>query len=90
MKISYDPAKNRINQQKHGIGLDETESVFFDGAALTTEDRDHDEQRFVTLGLDARGRLLVVAYVWRGEAEIRVFSARRAEPHERRLYETGT
>ncbi|GHT91054.1 hypothetical protein AGMMS49545_06130 [Betaproteobacteria bacterium] len=60
--------------------------MFFDSAALTREDRDHDEQRFVTLGTDGFGRLLVVGYVWRDDG-IRVFTARRAEPHERRTYE---
>jgi hypothetical protein len=51
------------------------------------EDRDHKEARFVTLGMDGFGRLLVVCYVYRGEATIRVISARKAEPHERKSYE---
>ncbi|MDR1349681.1 MAG: BrnT family toxin [Zoogloeaceae bacterium] len=87
MKITFDPAKNRINIRKHGIDLSEVEGVFFDEFAHSMEDRDHAEARFVVLGTDGFGRLLVVAYAWRGEAEIRVISARRAEPHERRIYE---
>ncbi|MDR1229024.1 MAG: BrnT family toxin [Azoarcus sp.] len=62
--------------------------MFFDPFALTREDRDHDEARFVTLGTDGFTRLLVVAYTYRGE-DIRVISARRAQPHERRIYEEG-
>jgi uncharacterized DUF497 family protein len=44
------------------------------------------EQRFVTLGVGALGRLLVVVYIWRGE-NIRIISARPAEAHERSEYE---
>jgi len=41
----------------------------------------------VTLGMAGLGRLLVVAYHYRDEDEIRVISARSDEPHERRAYE---
>ena len=34
----------------------------------------------------AAGRILVVVYTWRGD-DIRLISARRAEPHERKEYE---
>ena len=80
MNITYDMAKNAINHRKHGVDLADVEGVFY-------EDRDHDEERFVTLGMDGFGRLLAVAYHYRGEDEIRVISARLAEPHERRAYE---
>ena len=80
MKITYDPTKNKINWQKHKVDLTEIEGV-------TIEDRDHSEERFVTLGQDGLGRLLVVAYHYRSEDEIRVISARLAQPHERRIYE---
>lgn len=87
MNINYDPIKNQINIKKHGIDLGDVESIFYDGMALTIEDRDYPEERFVTLGMDGFGRLLVVAYHYRDEDEIRIISARRAEPHERRAYE---
>ena len=87
MKITFDPNKNRLNIRDHDIDLAEVEGVFYDDFALTRADRDHDEDRFVTLGADGFGRVLVVAYTYRGEDEIRVISARRAEPHERRSYE---
>jgi len=89
MNITNDPVKNQINVQKHGIDLADVEGVFYDELAITIEDRDHDEERFVTLGMDGFGRLLVVAYHYRGENEIRVISARPAEPHERRTYQKG-
>ncbi|MDR0481459.1 MAG: BrnT family toxin [Gallionellaceae bacterium] len=88
IEIAFDPAKNRLNIRDHHISLADVEGVFFDPFALTREDRDHDEARFVTLGTDGLGRLLVVAYMYRGDG-IRIISARRAEPHERRSYEEG-
>jgi uncharacterized DUF497 family protein len=88
MEIVFDPAKNRLNIRDHQIDLADIEGVFFDPLALTREDRDHDEARFVTLGMDGFGRLLVVAYTYRGNG-IRAISARRAQPRERRLYEEG-
>jgi uncharacterized DUF497 family protein len=88
MEIIFDSAKNRNNLRDHQIDLADVDGVFFDPFALTREDRDHDEARFVTLGTDGFARLLVVAYTYRGE-DIRVISARRAQPHERRIYEEG-
>lgn len=87
MNITHDHAKNKINRQKHRIDLAEIEGVFYDERAITVEDRDHAEERFMALGMDSFGRVLVVAYHYRGEDEIRVISARLAEPHERRTYE---
>lgn len=85
--IQYDRSKNAANKLKHkGISLAETEPVFHDERALTLEDNDHDEQRWITLGLDARGRLLVVAYSYRDPNVVRIISARAATPSERRQY----
>lgn len=86
MELSFDPDKNRINLRKHGIDLADTEAVFYDLNAITVEDRDHEEQRFVTLGMDGLGQLLVVCYTYRDDT-IRVISARKAEAHERKVYE---
>ena len=57
-------------------------------AAITVVDDESDplEQRFVTLGADAAGRILVVVYTWCAD-DIRLISARCAEPHEREEYE---
>ena len=85
--IQYDKSKNAANKLKHkGLSLAETESVFHDERALTIEDNDHDEQRWITLGLDGKGRLLVVAYSYREVNVVRVISARIATPSERHEY----
>ena len=60
--------------------------MFNDERALTLQDDDHDEQRWVTMGLDAKGRLLVVAYTYRDPNFVRIISARVATRNERRQY----
>ena len=83
--IQYDKSKNAANKLKHrGVSLAETEAVFHDERALTIEDNDHDEQRWIKLGTDAKGRLLVVAYSYREPNFVRIISARIATPSERR------
>ncbi len=62
--------------------------MFGDPDALTIFDDDHsiDEDRFITIGLSNRNRVLVVVYTER-EPNIRLISARRATPPERQQYE---
>jgi uncharacterized DUF497 family protein len=62
--------------------------VLFDQLALTREDKDAEgEQKFLTIGVNATGRLLVVVFTCRGE-EIRLISARPATAKEREYYES--
>ena len=83
-----DASKAGINFRKHGVRIPEAIPVFDDPYAITITDEESDphEQRFVTLGMGAIGRLLVVVYTWRGE-NVRIISARPAEAHEREQYE---
>jgi uncharacterized DUF497 family protein len=86
-EIQYHRAKNAANKLKHkGISLAETDPVFHDERALTFQDDQHDEQRWITMGLDGKGRLLVVAYTYREPNFVRIISARIATKNERRLY----
>ena len=88
MDIVWDPEKARTNMKRHGIRFSDAEMVFFDPNALTREDLDvNSEQRFVSIGMDAIGRVLVV-YTYRGE-DIRLISARTATKRERERYEEG-
>jgi len=61
--------------------------VLDDDLAITIRDETSGEERFVTLGIDALGRLLVVVYTSREDC-IRIISARKATPRERRRYES--
>jgi uncharacterized protein len=76
------------NYRKHAVRMPEAIPVFDDPYAITITDDESDpgERRFVTLGMGAMGRLLVVVYTWRGE-NVRIISARPAEAHEREQYE---
>ncbi len=88
MKITIDPNKAAINYRKHGIRFSDAETVLFDPMALTREDSgSEEEQRFVSIGMDATGKLLVVVFTYRGE-EIRMISARPATAKERECYES--
>lgn len=90
MLVSYewDEVKAKRNLRNHGVDFADAATVFEDDLALTTSDDTRGEERFVTLGLDALGRHLVVVYTWR-EGRIRIISARKASKAERRRYEEG-
>jgi uncharacterized DUF497 family protein len=87
MDYEWDPGKAAANLHKHGIRFADAVAVFSDEAALLIADTFTDEERFILLGSDAFGRLLVVVYTWRGEQRIRIISARKATRQERRQYE---
>ena len=88
MLIEWDPAKARTNLRKHGVDFHEAGTVLDDLLSTTFPDPGHsvDEARFLTIGVSASGRILVVAHTDRGEA-VRLISARRATPRERKFYE---
>ena len=85
--FEWDAEKARANLRKHGVDLADAVAVFEDERGLTMRDEltAVDEQRYLTMGTDMRGRILVVAYTWR-ESRIRLFSARRATASERQRY----
>ncbi len=86
VEFEWDAQKARSNLRKHGVDFADCVSVFFDDLAITINDDSSDEARFITIGVDALGRLLVVVYTWRGE-NIRIISARKATRREREQYE---
>lgn len=88
MAYQWDKNKAATNLRKHGIDFADAVSVFSDDLAITVPDERFDEERFITIGLDALGRVLVVVYTWRGQ-KIRLISARPATRQERRQYEEG-
>jgi hypothetical protein len=87
MKVVWDTKKAAANIRNHGIKFSHAATVLDDPMAVTIEDTRHGEQRFVTIGADILGRVLVVVYAYSGKEEIRLISARRATPKERRIYE---
>jgi uncharacterized DUF497 family protein len=86
VEFEFDPAKARANLRKHGVSFADAEQALRDERALTVQDPDSsDEQRLVTLGMDAVGRILVVVHTQRGE-RTRVISARKASRGESEQY----
>jgi uncharacterized DUF497 family protein len=90
LTFEWDERKSKRNAKKHGVTFGEASTVFGDPLASTIFDPRHsdDEDRFVTLGASANGRLLVVAFTDRRK-RIRIISAREASKKERRDYEEG-
>ena len=87
MGIEYDPAKAAANLRKHGVSFAHAEQALRDPMALTIADPDAtDEDRYITLGMDALGRLLVVVHTPRDE-RTRLISARKASPREAEQYD---
>ena len=89
MAAEFDPKKNALNLGKHGVSLSEGDGVLNDPLAVTVEDPTAEgEQRFVTVGVNTFGSVIVVLWTGRGD-DIRLISVRKAEPKERRGYEKG-
>ena len=88
MKFDWESPKAKRNLAKHKVSFEEAATALLDPLARTASDPDHsiDEYRFITFGVSARGRLLLVSYTWRGDS-IRILSARQATKHEREIYE---
>jgi hypothetical protein len=87
--FDWDPRKAASNARKHGVRFADAVPVLEDDRAVTVRDEAYGEERWVTIGTDAIGRVLVVVYVWRG-GDIRIISARPASPGEAREYREDT
>jgi uncharacterized protein len=86
MRVVWDPVKAKINFAKHGIHFADAEVALFDPFALTREDVTAEgERRFVTIGADATGMIVVTIFAPRGD-EIRMISSRKAAKRERAQY----
>lgn len=88
MDIEFDPEKAAANPFNHsGVTFEEAKAVLLDPYALTLEDMDSEvEQRFVTLGMGAKGRILIVVWTPRNDT-VRLISAWKANQPQRRRYE---
>jgi hypothetical protein len=85
VEFEWDIKKAFSNLKKHGIDFTDAISVLEDERAITIPDDHPDEERFVTIGMDAFGRILVVIYTWRRN-RIRIISARKATATEINQY----
>ncbi len=86
MEIAFDPDKDRVNQERHGLSLDFGARIFedLDHLIVPTIREGDEEERYKAIGLVA-GKLYTAVHVWRGEA-VRFISVRRSNDHEERAY----
>jgi len=91
LNFEWDPVKARRNLAKHGVAFDDAQAVWNDPLHIVAPDRFEDgEQRWHATGMAGAVTILVVVYTCRGrddETVLRIISARKATPHERRRYE---
>jgi len=95
-QFEWDPAKALRNVREHRVSFERAATVFLDPRAMSIFDAEHseNEERWITLGLDRTGALLVVCHTFREEkesgreasAKIRLISARRADRREAAQY----
>ena len=87
-QFEWDPEKAKANLQKHQVDFEEASTVFDDTQFITFLDDEHsaDEERYITIGLSKKSRLLMVAHTDRNE-RIRIISARKVTKHEEKFYQ---
>ena len=90
MGFEWDAAKAKTNVRSHGVRFEESRAGFDDPYAITIADDEADppEERFVSIGMGALGRVLIVVYTYRDD-NVRIVSARVAAASERAQYEAG-
>jgi len=96
MAVNYNfewhPIEAHENRNKHGVGFDEAATIFKDSKALSIFDPEHSESedRWITMGISEKGRLLIVHHTFRketrGEVTIRIISTRKATKKETKKY----
>jgi uncharacterized DUF497 family protein len=85
MNGEFDPAKDEINRDKHGLSLADADGFEWDTAVVREDTRKpYGEQRLEATGLIG-DRLHVMIYCLRGDA-VRVISLRKANPREVKRY----
>ena len=90
--FEWDPDKAQANRRKHGVSFEEAATVFRDPRMLSLYDDEHSktEDRWITMGISANGRLLVVCHTFKEDtdhsATIRLISSRKTTRSETKAY----
>ena len=89
IRFEWNPQKAEANKRKHGVSFESAALIFGDPRVYEFEEGNyHGEVRHRAIG-EALGKLLFVAYTSfekGGKEIVRIISARKAEPKERRAY----
>ncbi len=76
-EFEWDPDKDRLNRQKHGVSFEEAQYAFLDPRRVIARDLAHSERedRYYCIGLDrAKAGILTVRFTWRAGC-IRIIGA---------------
>jgi uncharacterized DUF497 family protein len=86
--FEWNPEKAKVNLQKHQVNFDEASTIFDDPQFISFLDEEHstDEERYITIGLSNKNRLLMVAHTDRND-NIWIISARKVTKHEEKFYQ---
>ena len=90
LTFEWDEIKAEINLKKHHVSFEEGKTVFNDPYLYSFPDDEHstDEQRYINIGISAKGRVLVLTHTERQDT-IRIINCRKATARERDFYEKG-
>ena len=88
LKFEWDPKKAAANLRKHGVSFEEAATCFEDPSAcyLRNEATSY-EDRLILIALSSKRRVLLVVHAEVGRDAIRIISARKASPAQRRIYD---
>lgn len=93
--FEWDIRKAKSNLHKHKISFERATTIFRDPNLLSIPDEEHSasEERWLTMGLDENGILLVISHKFKDLSatvcKIRIISARKATTAEEEQYEEG-
>jgi uncharacterized protein len=91
--FEWDAKKATANLEKHKVSFEEAQTIFIDPFLVTFPDEFHSqaEERFISIGISTRERVLLVVHTEREEINelivIRIISCRKATVSERKIYE---
>jgi uncharacterized DUF497 family protein len=88
VNFEWDAQKAKSNLQKHLVDFEKACTIFDDPQFITFLDDEHsqDEDRYITIGLSSKNRILMVAHTERND-KIRIISARKATKNEEEFYQ---
>lgn len=88
MRFEWEPEKAKENERKHEVSFEEAATCFDDpNACYLRNESPSYEDRLILIGLSSRSRLLFVVHAEVGREAIRIVSARKASPAQRRIYD---
>jgi uncharacterized DUF497 family protein len=89
IRFRWDADKAKVNLEKHAVSFEQAAQVFFDPFVRYQDASSQEEQRDGAVGCDFDFRILFVVHLIVEDDYIRIISARKADPKERKRYEDG-